>query len=879
MACNTFLNWLQAFEAGTAIVGGKGWNLGRLDRYGFKVPLGGVLTAEAYRQFVACNNLQQLLAEISTITINMIGEKETGNKLARIRERFHNSSFPTHILSTLGAGLLDLGISAKPLAVRSSATAEDSRRASFAGIHDSFLNVQGVENIISAIKGCYASLWTERAVSYRRKMGINDNKVLPAVVIMEMVHADASGIAFSCDPYTGREDIVTVNANFGLGESVVSGSVDPDRYYINNSSFLLNIGNKTTGRKEGLTVLREGGGTEFRINDQNQQKQALSDEDIIKLSYLVLRIFSSLGNNELHQDVEWVFNGRNFYLVQARPVTVLPRYTFPELRNQPELWSNTNLKDTMPMVASTLNASWTWIAGLALTAPFSAIGYQIPDGIKYIKLFQGRGYLNMAAFQWICYDSIDLKPDELNKTYGGHEPEIEINEKRTLLRILQRKYRILKFGRETSKTKKKAEASFSKLRAQLKSLLQKDYQNFSSHDFLALYNPAALIAADFAPVFGLISASGSLPNLMLVKLLDKSWPGKGNALANALLAGAAKITSAEQGYMLVELAATARTDAHAKSFFSAPEYTPLNWENELPENSPFKQGFRKFLEEYGHRAVYEMDIINPRWHEDPAYPLDIIRSMLETSDLGKIRNSQREKREQAWAKINREMPIYRRWLVKTLLKQVEKSVELREMAKSVFILLYAPLRKAGQELGRRLYNRGVLNEQADIYHCTLAEIISVISGYWDGKGLAILVSERKAARLDQAAMSPPDFIVGETPQFAKQEIHAEGNALQGLGVAAGKAAGTARLITHPYEGGKLQPGDILVAPSTDPGWTPLFLKVSAIVMETGGFLAHGAIVAREYGVPAVVNIPGAMKIIRDGQEIIVDGDEGKVFMS
>lgn len=879
MANSCFLSWPEAFAAGPEQAGGKGWNLGRLERYGFKVPGGGVLIAQAYTEFIEHNDLQGSLDEITAVaTIDTIGQKESGDKLALIREMIQKGCFPEQIQAGLEAGLAAQGIINKSVAVRSSASAEDSSNASFAGIYDSFLNVRGIEGIISAIKRCYASLWTERAVSYRRKMNICDKEVLSAVVVMEMVEAEAAGIAFTCDPRTGREDLITVNANFGLGESVVAGSVDPDRYYLHNSSFLLTLGSKTIGRKEAVTVIREEEGTELRNTGQASQSQVLSDENIIKLGYLILRVFAALGSSQAHQDVEWVFDGVDFILVQARPVTVLPRYTFPGIQDQPEIWSNSNVKDTVPIVSSTLNYSLTWIANTFLTAFFTRMGYQVLEGLNFLRLFQGRNYLNMAAFQWCFYDSVGVLPADLNKSLGGHEPEIKINEKRTLSKTIKRKLTMLKLVRIMAKTKKEAESSFSRVCEQTKSMFDRDSRKFSTNDFLQLFRQIAETAADYAPVVMIIASSGSLPNLMLVKLLDRYFPGKGNALTNALLAGAATITSAEHGYMLVELTEIARNDAEARNYFTAPEFTPLAWEEKLPDTSAFKQGFRKFLDKYGHRAIYEMDVINPRWREDPSYPLNIIRSILETADLQKIRNSQREKRDHAWMEINRKLPLYMRWLVKYLVRDIEKSVALREMGKSVAILMYEPMRKLAQEFGRRFSETGILQEQADIYHCTWAEIISVISGDWDGTGLATLVSERKMTREELADVSPPDFIIGETPQFAAHESHVEGNALVGLGVAAGRATGTARLVFHPNESANLQPGEILVAPSTDPGWTPLFLKASAIVMETGGFLAHGAIVAREYGVPAVVNIPGVMKIIKDGQKVSVDGDGGKVYL-
>ena len=200
------------------------------------------------------------------------------------------------------------------------------------------------------------------------------------------------------------------------------------------------------------------------------------------------------------------------------------------------------------------------------------------------------------------------------------------------------------------------------------------------------------------------------------------------------------------------------------------------------------------------------------------------------------------------------------------------------MAKSVYVKLYEPGRMIYLEIGRRLVERGILENQTDIYYCVLSEIFSIILGYWDGNGLAVLVAERQTRRKVMETFSPPDLIIDDAPMFAEPVTCNSGNELTGLGVAAGRASGTAKLIYHPDNGEKLQAGEVLVAPSTDPGWTPLFLRASAIVMETGGFLSHGAIVAREYGIPAVINIPGMMRMVKDRQLITVDGDEGKVYL-
>jgi len=877
-----FFNWPEAFQAGMAAAGGKGWNLGRLERYGFRIPAGGVLAAGAYRIFIEDNNLLADTEDIAqSVNVGNAGERAAEEKLFLIREKIKAGRVSPHIQEELFSRLKHAGILQNPLAVRSSAAAEDTAAASFAGIYESFLNVRGADNLLSAIKGCYASLWTPRAVAYRRKMNITDEQVLPAVVIMEMVEAVAAGVGFTCDPRTGRECVTLINANFGLGESVVSGVVEPDEYRLHfcwETAERWEIAEKRIGRKEGQTVAVSSGGTEFVDAAELSASQVLTDENIRKLNLLILRVFDALGYGERHQDIEWVFDGQDFTLVQARPVTVLPRYTFDGIKNQPDIWSNANLRDTMPMVQSRLN--WSFLEKL-FNAPLKTFSQQLGQdlsGFRQIRLYQGRAYFNLSIAQWFIYDVFGIRPRLMNESLGGHQPEIKIDEKSPYRGVkgCKRLWRLLKAIPGGMKIRKNANGIFAKNNVLTEAFLKEDFKALDDKELLDKSAEIRSAIVEFYPVWG---AGGTFANMdSLVKALEKYFPGRGKALATVLMTGGGNITSAQQGYRLMEMAQIARGDAAAWRFFDSATFNPLRWEEELPEESPFKLALRNFLLEYGHRGIYEMDIINPRWREDPAYLLDIVRSTMETADVGKIKARQKEKADGAWREVNRRVPFYRRGMINYLLKQAVKGAEFREMAKSVLIKMYESERIVFQAIGGRLAERGILAEQSDIYHCSWNEIFPILKGEWDGKGLDVLVAERKAGRKELEALSPPDLIIDEVPQFAEPAAHRAGNVLAGMGVAAGKASGPTRLIGHPDEGGKLQEGDVLVAPSTDPGWTPLFLRASAIVTETGGFLSHGSIVAREYGIPAVVNIPGVMKIIKDNQLITVDGDAGKVYL-
>jgi len=327
----------------------------------------------------------------------------------------------------------------------------------------------------------------------------------------------------------------------------------------------------------------------------------------------------------------------------------------------------------------------------------------------------------------------------------------------------------------------------------------------------------------------------------------------------------------------MELAQLARQDRAAVQYLTANDFDPRSWEEHLPESSPFKKKFREFIKEYGHRAVYELDIVNPRWEEDPSYLIDIIKNTMATANPEQWRARQKEKFDQSWREVTEKVPPGELEEIRKGIHEAQEGAAVREMTKSVLVMALKAYRLMALELGNRFTQRGIIEEPGDIFYCSWSDLFSILVGDWDGDGLRTLVAARKASHREKEALAPPDVILGEKPVFSEPVALSSGDFLQGVATAAGKASGVARLIRHPGEGNRLRPGDVLVAPSTDPGWTPLFLKACAVVMETGGYLSHGSIVAREYGVPAVVNVPGVMKVIKEDQKIVVDGDEGKVF--
>lgn len=879
------LTWDEAFQCGVQQAGGKGWNLGRLAQYGFKIPSGGVLTTRAYDEFIKHNRLEDRVKNVSeSVIVGNIEEPKIQDKLSQLRGKIKAGSMPQFIEEELRTMLDKLGILERTMAVRSSASAEDSAKASFAGIHESFLHVRGLSNILESVKGCYASLWSNQALVYRRKLAIKDDEVVPGVVVMEMVDAQVAGVGFTCDPQTGRRDILVINSNFGLGESVVAGAVEPDTYYLEASPWraVPQLIKRKTGRKEGVTCPKEEGGTQFVQTTEYSNRQVLSDENIEKLGLLLLRVFEALGDCDQHQDVEWVYDGREFVLVQARPVTAIPRKTFSALKNQADIWSNGNYRDAVPMVLSPLNRRLAInTIDTIIKFNFTETGYPLPEGLQFSRFFNGRLYCNISAFQWAMFDAMGVLPSGFNIGFGGHQPEIELKDPKPYkgLSGLKRLWRGIRYAILVNQTTKKATETHAQVQSSIESLTEKGLNHLQDQDFIRLYNELGEIQLEFARKFTFLSAAPSIPLGGLLKLLTKYFADRAPMVFNALMVGGATgITSADHGYRLVELTEMVCRDTEVLRMITSPVFDPVHWEEQLPEGSEFKKAFRAFIKEYGHRAVYELDTINPRWREDPTYLIGIICSTINTADLGKLKAEQNEKLEQVWQEIKLKVPSNKQLSIKKLVTKVQEGAAVKEKTKSVEALVVGSYRIIAQELGSRFYARAILEEPTDIYYCTWPELFTILSGDWEGAGLQALIAKRKDVMREMESIAPPDIIMGDTPKYSEPATRSSGNFLAGMPVAAGRATGTARLIRHPDEGSRLQPGDVMVAPSTDPGWTPLFLKASAVIMETGGFLSHGAIVAREYGIPAVVNIPGVMQVIKKGMQVEVDGDEGRIVL-
>jgi rifampicin phosphotransferase len=854
------LAWPQAFAAGPEICGGKGYNLGRLHRYGYRIPRGGVIPAAWYSEMLAAAP-GDALAVVQDASAGRALEPEIAAALGQIRNAFESAEFSPAFQAGLAAFLEQQQIPDARVAVRSSATSEDGARASFAGIHSSFLNARGLDEILRAIRRCYASLWTPQALAYRRKMNFADGEVLCAVVICEMVHAGgalephSAGVAFSFDPVSGRRDLIVIDAAPGSGEAVVGGTVEPQRIVFRNSKGRL----QRHSHSGGAALLPPGRERE--------------------LAHQVFRLHWDFGDGQDPQDVEWAYDGKDLWFLQVRPATRVQRFLPALVAGLPRHWSTANIKDAVPGVVCAL----TWsllqdaVESIAFAGPISS-GYQLETGAELVRRFRGRGYFELTLMQWVMYDALGITPEQLVQSIGGHQPEIAVpsgrNPGRERLRRMMAGLRLL---RKIWGIEEELSGVINKRAAEVRRGRAMNLAWLTPASLMAVFEGLALDSDSFDLAVGLANTAEGPWEMALEALLKPKFGDQARPLMGRLLAGTGSVTSAEHGYAIFQLAAAARNDRAALEWLAS--HGPATEWTSLPRSSPFRAELESFLDRFGHRAVYEADYLNPRWAEDPTYILDQVRFVLANPQTGAPRDAAQRIREEAESLVRRAAG-WRRPIVFWLAKRLRQAMAARESAKSAMAALALVSKRVALELGRRLAEAGHVDRAEDVFHLTAADLLCWMEGWWDGAGARELASERARQREAWLAEEAPPDVITEEPDGRVRAAEApsghEGEIWRGIGAAPGRARGAARIIHHPSQAHTFRAGEVLVAPSTDPGWTPLFLRASAIVMASGGYLSHGAIVAREYGIPAVVNLPGILSAIREGDLLLVDGDSGRV---
>lgn len=865
------LDWPQAAAAGVAICGGKGWNLGRLARYGFAVPAGGVLVADAYRSvFAQCVTAVEA-EELQQLDREALARPATAERLAALQQRLLHAPMPSALEEDLAAFLEHHALIDVSLAIRSSATGEDGEQHSFAGIHASRLGVTGPVDVMDAVRHCYASLWSVRAVAYRRHAGIADADVACAVVICRLIVAAgapepaAAGVMFTCDPVGGRRDRLHIDAVAGLADQLVTGMQAAEQTII-------------------------GGGLEGqRIVSRTRPDGALAvpfdDGQWLELARWGARIHWALGDGDRPQDIEWAYDGMRFWFVQARPVTRLPHHTFDALHDSAVIWSNANLKEVVAGVPSAL--SWSLIEDAVrdmLFTPVAAAGYPVPRGMPTLRRWQGRAYFDLSALQWAYYDAFGYLPGQLNRELGGRQPEIDVPSTEPLRgrEGLRRVARQLRMMRRLRGVRERVDAAYGDALARLRSLRVRRLDLLTDSELRDLLREWQTYGATQVRLFQFANSAAGLWLHLCRTLLLRLRGDDGEVTLGLLLAGSGGMPSADAVTELATLADVADADPGARTFLAAlPATDPVPSWSTLPASSPFRVAFSAYLDRHGHRALNETELAEPRVHETPGRLLREI-ARLNTATRAKPTANAQARRREAEQRIAA-LPVWSRPVVRWLARRARAGMACRETGKSLTIVVLEPLRLLALEIGRRMQRAGRLSNAQRVFALTFADIDALLSGTWDGEGADALSADREAQRRDWLTQAIDDVIVeggvGGVRAAASASpgpVAVSAPALSGIGVSPGSVSAPARLLRDFADGARLGDGEIMVVATTDPGWMPLFLRAGGVVTEIGGYLSHGAIVARELGIPAVVNVESALQRLQDGDLVRLDGSRGSV---
>ncbi|MCU1359915.1 MAG: pps [Ilumatobacteraceae bacterium] len=845
-----------------ALVGGKGAHLGELSRIeGVRVPVGFCVTTDAFRRIVAdAPSIDDQLHRLSLLDAD--DRESIGTLSAQVRRTLEAIAMPDDLATAITDALIRFGEHAA-YAVRSSATAEDLPSASFAGQQDTYLNVVGRAAIVQHISRCWASLFTERAVTYRLQNGFDHRQIHMAVVVQQMVFPHAAGVLFTAEPVTGNRTITSIEASFGLGEALVSGLVNADAYGVQDGTIIA----KTIATKQRSIHAVPGGGThEQEIDPHRQQQPALTDAQVVRLARLGRLIEAHFGQP---QDIEWCLADDDFLIVQSRPITTLfPIPTAGDRENHVYVSVGHQQMMTDPMKPLGLSVFQL----TALPPMYAAAGRLFVDVTRALASPAARtGILDALgrsdpligdALQTIV-ERGDFIPAPPDVGAGGPPPPREApapiaTDPAIVTELIERN-----------------RASIATLQHDIRTRSGSELMDFILTDIQELKRIL------FDPHSHQVFISAMDASWWLNENLQE-WLGEKN-VADTLTQSVDHNVTSEMGLALLDVADVIRPHAEVVAFLQRVEDEDfLDGLADLPGGPQTRDAIGAFLETYGMRCIGEIDITRPRWAERPTTLVPVILGNVKNFQSGAGERRFEQGRQQARQK---EQDVLQRLRAlpdggqkadetKQMIDRVRTFIGYREYPKYGMVARYFVYKQALLAEAERLVQAHVIREDEDIFFLSFQELHEVVrTNRVDDE----LIRERKHAFTSYAALTPPRVITsdGEVVAGAYRRDDVPAGALVGLPVSAGTIEGRARVIVDMAQA-DLEPGDILVTTYTDPSWSPLFVCIAGLVTEVGGVMTHGAVIAREYGLPAVVGVEHATTLIRDGQRIRVHGTDGYV---
>ena len=855
--------------------GGKGANLGELSRIdGILVPEGFCVTTNAYKKVVQDNeSINALLNRLAPLKAD--DREQIGDISGKLRGVIEKTDIPEEIADAVTHHLSLLG-ERYAYAVRSSATAEDLPLSSFAGQQDTYLNIKGKDSILHHIKKCWASLFTDRAVAYRIQNGFDHGKVFLSVVIQRMVFPQAAGILFTADPVTANRKVLSIDASFGLGEALVSGLVSADLYKVRNGRI---IEKKIATKKLAIYALEQGGTEKRELEPERQNAQTLTDEQILELASIGRKIEAYFG---CPQDIEWGLYDNSFYVIQSRPITTLYPAP-PEKDGKNRVYISYGHRQMM-------------------TDAFKPLGISF---FKMLDKFLGRPEMSVAGGRFYKDLSYELASPVYRKITVSSFAQVDVLTQKALMNLLKRKdfmrglargkASVLNFGkggalpmlRQFRKLNKindasvvreliaNNEASVKGLSKNLAGKTGEGVFEFILEDHTELADIAFEPRSVAAAYLGINAAN------WVNKHLEK-WLGEKNT-ADILGQSSPNNVISEMGLELLDVADVIRQypavvdylgHANSRTFFEDLV--------KLPGGDVVTNTLKAYLEKYGMHCSGNIDITRPRWGENPTLLIPMIlgniRNYEPGAHLAKVKQAQLEVEQKTRELVTRleQLPGGSQKAKKAQrhISVLRNFIGYREFSKHALLQRYYLYKQALLKEAEKLVQNGVIHEKEDIFYLYFEEFREAVkTGSLDYN----MIIRRKAEHEVHEKLVPPRVMTsdGEVISGDYDAGKLPAGALAGIPVSSGVTEGRARVLLK-MENAKIEEGDILVTVFIDPSWSPLLVSVKGVVMEVGGVMTHGAVIAREYGLPAVAGVEKAATCIKDGQKIRLNGTEGYV---
>ena len=862
-----------------AVAGGKGVGLGGLVRAGLPVPPGFVLNTAAYAEFVAANHLGPGIHDLAALP-PLAAPQDYEDASKRIRALFTGGTLPTAIAAELDGAYRLLGSGDAAVAVRSSATAEDLASASFAGQQDTYLNIRGPEALAAAVTDCWASLWTARAMAYRAREGIGPDAVRLAVVVQQMVEADAAGVMFTANPANGRRDQIVIGAAWGLGESVVSGTVTTDDVVVETATG--RVLSRRTADKEVMTVYADRGTREQPVPADRRRQPVLDDKAAAELAGYGTRIADHFG---MPQDIEWARTGGEFFILQSRPVTALPEPS----ADAPDAWPVPyphglyfrasiveQLPDPLsPLFADLIDGSVSRsLRALMAQAVGKNVVREDDVGLPTINGYAYYYYRNSGMWRVMGKSLTAMRALARGKAHMGVTGWREFSHPRYVELI------------KDWSAKPVGELSGAELLEGVQALLDAGTVYYTAVQ--SIIPIAATSEISFRMYYDRFVRRDGDPPAQTFLLGYDSEPIRAEKSLYDIAAWAREVPGLDRAILNAPTAALAESQ---RSGLPPVGVDPGLWQQWHPR-------FQDHLGRFGH-AVYNLDFISPVPADDPSPLLETVKFYLRGQGNDPYERQRRSaaRREDETSRITARLGPNRRAAFLRLLRWAQNAAPIREDALADVGLAWPLLRRMLFELGQRLVGSGVVAEAGDVFWLRHRELRSAVEFGLAGPGTSAAVAitgaerpvragaveERKMLWRGQAKAAAPQLLpesrwmeraFGSMMPAVPQDQ--SGDVIKGVGASSGRVTAPARVLGGPQDFDRMVPGDVLVARITTPAWTSLFAMASAVVTDVGGPLSHSSIVAREYGIPAVLGTGVATQRLTSGQRIRVDGDAGTV---